>query len=119
MRGAILWGVLCKKAFGVYSGAGKSSSYLRADTLEQPACGVRTGCLPASSMAGSCPFGWERTRHPRTWPCIPKLYGQLFPDLVLAVSSIEAYLCMIEAGALDETKHMAADARKNYVCMFV
>ena len=46
----------------------------------------------------------ERTRHPRTWPCIPKLSGQLFPDLVLAVSIIEACPCIIEAGALDETK---------------
>ena len=51
--------------------------------------------------------------------CIPKVYGQLFPDLVLAVSIIETYLCTIEAGALDGTKHMAADTRKNYVCMFV
>ena len=49
--------------------------------------------------------------------CIPKVYGQLFLDLVLAVSIIEAYLCMIEARALDETKRMAAGTKKSYVCV--
>ena len=104
IRGAILWGVLCNKAHCVYSGT--HASYLWNVFLLVVSASMQNRFV--SSKALHSQFAHS---------CIPKVYGQLFLDLVLAVSIIEAYLCMIEARALDETKRMAADTKKSYVCV--
>ena len=104
IRGAILWGVLCNKARCVYSGT--HASYLWNVFLLVVSASMQNRFV--SSKALHSQFAHS---------CIPKVYGQLFLDLVLAVSIIEAYLCMIEARALDETKRMAADTKKRYVCV--
>jgi hypothetical protein len=50
--------------------------------------------------------------HPCTQP------SHRFPHFHL-LRGLETYLFMIEAGALNETKHMAAHTKKSYVCMCV